>query len=67
MFYKYFLAHFLMLRHFSAVLVLDYDEVVFRSFNPGSIDMQTKYVLSAVWQQSAFNDNLSKYCPNALV
>ncbi len=51
-----------MLRHSSAVLVLDYEEVVFRSFNPGSIDMQTESVLSAVWQQSAFNDNLSKYC-----
>ncbi len=67
MFFKYFFAHFLMLRPSSAVLVLDNDEVVFRSFYPGSIDIQTESVLSAVWQQSAFYDNLSKYCLNELV
>ena len=61
-----FFAHFLMLRHSSAVLVLDYDKVVFRPFNPGSVDMQTESVLLAVWQQSAFNDNLLKYCPSEL-
>ncbi len=54
-----------MLRHSSAVLVLDYDEVVFRSFNPSSIVEQPESVLSAVWHQSAFN--ISKYFPSELV
>ena len=52
-----------MLRNSSPVLVL-YEEVVFRSFNFGSIDMRTESVLSAVWQLAAFKDNLSKYCPS---
>ncbi len=56
-----------MLRHSSAVLVLDYEQVVFRSFNSGSIDVQTKIVLSAVWNLSAFKDNLSKYCLSEMV
>ncbi len=56
-----------MLSNSSELKVLDNDEVVFRSFNSGSIDMQTESVLSAVWQESAFNDNLSKYCLNELV
>ncbi len=47
-----------MLRHSSAVLVLGYEEVVFRSFISGTIDVQTKIVLSAVWQLSASKDNL---------
>ncbi len=42
--------------NFSKFLVLDYDEVVFRSFYSGSIDVQTKIVLSAVWQLDAFKD-----------
>ncbi len=48
-----------MLHHSSTVLVLDYEEVVFRSFNSGPIDVQTKIVLSAVLQLSAFKDNLT--------
>ncbi len=56
-----------MLRNSSAFLILDYEEVIFRSFNSGSIDMRTKIVLSAVWQLAAFEDNLSKYCPSELV
>ncbi len=56
-----------MLRNSSAFLVLDYEEVVFRSFNFGSIDVRTKIVLSAVWQLAAFKDNLSKHCPTELV
>ena len=56
-----------MLRNSSGFLVLDYEEVVFRSFNFGSIDIQTESVLSAVWQLDAFKDNLSKYCPSELV
>ena len=56
-----------MLRNSSGFLVLDYEEVIFRSFDFGSIDMQTKIVLSAVWQLAAFKDNLSKYCPSELV
>ena len=31
-----------MLRDFSAFLVLDYEEDIFRSFNSGSIDMRTE-------------------------
>ncbi len=42
-------------------LVLDYDKVVFISFNSGSIDLRTESVLSA-----ALKDNLSKYCPSEL-
>ena len=56
-----------MLRNSSGVLILDYEEVIFRSFNSGSIDMRTKIVLSAVWQLAAFKDTLSKYCPSELV
>ncbi len=56
-----------MLHNFSAFLVLDYGEVVFRYINSGSIDLQTKIVLSAVWQLAAFKDNLSKYCLCELV
>ncbi len=56
-----------MLYHSSAVLVLDYENVVFRAFNSGSIDVKTKIVLSAVWQLSALKDNLSKYCPSELL
>ena len=52
-----------MLHNFSAILVPGYDKVIFRSFNFGSIDMQTEPVLSAVWQLAAFQENLSKYCP----
>ena len=36
------IAHILMLRNFSAFLVLDYKKDDFRSFNSGSIDMRTK-------------------------
>ena len=61
------IAHFLMLCNSSTFLAFDYYEVDFRSFNSGSIDVQTKIVLSAVWQLSAFKDNLSKYCPSELV
>ena len=56
-----------MLRNSSGFLILDYEEVIFRSFNSGSIDMRPKIVLSAVWQLAAFKDNLSKYCPSELV
>ncbi len=56
-----------MLRNASSFLVFDYEEVVFISFNFGSIDVETKIVLSAVWQLSAFKDNLMKYCPSKLV
>ena len=35
------IAHFPILRNFSAFLVVDYEEVVFRSLNSGSIDVQT--------------------------
>ena len=42
------IAHFLILRNSSVFLVLDYEEVVFRSFNSDSVDMQTESVLSAV-------------------
>ena len=61
------IAHFLILHNSSAFLVLDYKEVTFRSFNSGSIDMQTKSVLSAVQQLAAFKDKLLKYCPSELV
>ncbi len=68
MFFKYLLfAHFLMLRPPSAVLVLDYDEVVFRSFNSSSIDVRTNIVLPAVWQLAAFKVNMLKYFPSELV
>ncbi len=50
-----------------AFLILDYEEIVFRSFNSDSIDMQTESVLSAVWQIAAFKDKLSNYCPSELV
>ena len=43
------IAHFLILRNSSAFLALDYEKV-FRSCNHDSIDMQTKSVLSVVWQ-----------------
>ncbi len=43
--------------------VIDYEEVIFRSFNSGSIDRRTESVLSAVWQLDAFKNNLSKYFP----
>ncbi len=56
-----------MLRNSSGFLVLDYEEVIFRYFNSGSIDMRTKIALSAVWQLAAFKDNLSKYCPSEFV
>ena len=56
-----------MLRNSSGFLILDYEEVIFRSFNSGSIDMRTKIVLSAVWQLAAFKDNLTKYCPSELL
>ncbi len=61
------IAHFLMLRNDSAVLVLDYQKVIFRSFKSGSINVRTKIVLSVVWQLGAFKDDLSKYCPSELV
>ncbi len=56
-----------MLRNSSGFLVLDNEEVIFRSFKSGSIDMLPKIVLSAVWQLATFKDNLSKYCPSELV
>ena len=59
--------YFLILRNSSASLVLDYEEVVFRSFNSGSTDMRTESVLSVVWQLAAVKDKLSKYCPSELV
>ena len=62
-----FFAHFLILCNSSAFLELDYKEVSFRFFDSGSIDVQTKIVLSVVWQLAAFKDNLSKYCPSELV
>ncbi len=46
-----------------AFLVIDYDYVVLKSFNFDSIDVETVFVLSAVWQLAAFNDNLSKHYP----
>ena len=55
-----------MLRNSSGFLLLDYEEVVFRSFNFGSIDMRTKIILSTVWLLAAFKDSLSKYCPSEL-
>ncbi len=61
------IAHFLMLRNFSAFLVLDYKKVSVRSFDYGSIDVRTKIVLPVVWQIVAFKDNLSKNCPSELV
>lgn len=51
-----------MSRNSSAFLVLDYDKVVFRSCNSGSINIQIEFVLSAVWQLAAFKDNLGKWC-----
>ncbi len=55
---KYFKnAHFLMLCNSSASFVLNYDKVVFKSFNSGSIDVRTQIVLSVVWKLSAFKDN----------
>ncbi len=42
------MAHFLILRNSSAFLLLNCEEVAFRSFNSDSIDMQTVSVLSAV-------------------
>ncbi len=42
--------HFLILSNSSAFLVLDYEEVVFKSLNSNSIDVRTESVLSAVWQ-----------------
>ena len=56
-----------MLRNSSAFLVLDYEEVVFRSFNSGSIDVRTKILLLAVLQIAAFKDNLLKYCSSEFV
>ncbi len=56
-----------MLRNYSALLVLEYKEVIFRSFKSGSIDVRTKIVLSAVWQLASLKDNLSKYCPSELI
>ena len=61
------IVHFLILRHSSPFLVLDYEEVVFRCFISNSFDMQTESVLSTVWQLAAFKDKLSKYCPSKLV
>ena len=61
------ITNFIMFRNSSAFLVLDYEEVVFRSFNSGSIDIRRESVLSAVWQLDAIKDNLSKYCPSELV
>ena len=43
--------------HSSAFLVLEYDEVDFRSFNSGSNDMRTESVLLVVWQLAVFKDN----------
>ncbi len=67
--YKKYLkiAHFLMMHNSSAFLVLNYEEVVFRSFNSGSIDVRPKNVLSGVCQLAAFKDNLPKDCPSELV
>ncbi len=56
-----------MLHNFSSFLVLDNEEIVFRSFIFGSIYKQTKIVLSAVWKLSAFKVNLSKYYHSELV
>ena len=66
-FFLYFFAHFLMLRNSGGFLVLNYEKVIFRSFNSGSIDVQTKIVLSVIWQIVASKGNLSKYCLNELV
>ena len=35
------IAYFPKLRNFSAFLVVDYEEVIFRSFNSGSFDVRT--------------------------
>ena len=56
-----------MLRNSKAFLVRDYEVVVLRSFNSGSIDMRTDSVLSAVWKLAAFKDYFSKYCNSELV
>ncbi len=53
-----------MLRNSSGFLVLDCDEVSFRSFNSGSIDRRTESVLSGVWLLDLVKDNLSKYYPS---
>ena len=56
-----------MLRNYNEFLVLDYEEVVFKSLNSGSIHQRLKIVLSAVWELAAFKDNLLKYFPSELV
>ncbi len=57
-----------MWRTSSTFLAFDYVRLdIFRSFNSGSIDMQTESVPSAVWQLAAFKDNLSKYFPSEFV
>ena len=56
-----FFGAFFILRNSSAFLILDYEEVALRSINSGSIDVQTKIVVSVVWQLAALKENLLKY------
>ncbi len=51
-----------MLHIFSTFLLLDCYKFLFKI---GSIHVQTKVVLSAVWPLAAFKDDFSKYCPVA--
>ena len=59
-----FSKYFLMLRNSSAFFVFEYEVVVFRTFNSGSIDLRTESKVSADWQLAVSKDNVSKYCPS---
>ncbi len=47
-----------------AFLVLDMCKFFLKSYNSYSIDVQTDFVLLAVWQVAAFKNNLSKHYPS---
>ena len=49
---------------FQCIFVLEYEVVVFRTFNSGSIDLRTESKVSADWQLAVSKDNVSKYCPS---
>ncbi len=54
--FVFFCVHFCML---STFFVLGYLKIVFEPFNFDSFDVRTDYVLLAVWQLTAFKDNLT--------
>ncbi len=58
-FFSSFFTRFYVLSIFCSFLRIDY--ILFRSFNFGSIDVQTDFVLLDVWQLAIFKDNGSKH------